>query len=301
MGNHWRPDYRTVGFTLAMVVMQTMAVVMVASGDIGALASQEPYGDPQDVGTLGNIGLIAAAEVLAIAGLYKLYGWLPEWVQEAVKATAVTGIVFAIGLALHVETAYAFSVVIGVFIACMFLAHVVSELDLTWLAFNLIAIYFGAVLAVVLATALSPWLVVLLTATLTVLDPIGVLVFGYIQRFAFVALDIGLPIGVVVPEQWRFPLDELGSDMDSLNASLIGLGDYTLPLAFAVAVNRLVSGAAVTVWGYGMSTVMLGALAGAVAGTMFLSGRFHTHDDAIPALPAMMAWVLVGTGIGVLA
>lgn len=303
LGEHWRPDYRTAGFTLAMLAMQAVLVGLLAVVDLGVLVGQEPYGDPNSVGTLGHIAGIAAAEALGIVGLYKLYQWLPEWLQDIVSGTILTTVVFGFGLVVTPQTPEMYLFALAVWAGCIFSVSVISEFELAWLGFNGLAILFGALLAVVLATALSPWLVVVLVAALTVLDPIGVHVLGYIQRFAGIALDIGLPIGIVVPDYWRFPLDDLTlSDGDGAgNASIIGLGDYALPLAFAVAMNRLAGGAVVTVGGYQLSAVALGALAGAVAGVMFLSGRFHTHDDAIPALPAMMAWVLIGTAIGVVA
>jgi len=282
-----------VGITAAF---QGLAIALVHK--ILSLSFEQPE-QSADI-TIGvDILAIAAVEIGAILLLWRGYKRLPDHWQKRVKNTLIVvgGIVmYYVGLWLYWSLDLTWVYILG-FPLFYALLEFVSNNDLKWVGFNLVAFGLGVFIVTSASFAVAPVVVLVLMVAFLIYDHIAVNLTDIMGDLVEMSASVGIPNFIVIPNKIHFDLGVLKEyitgerdEKPESVAFMIGVGDFVFPALLTV--STFISGAELAAGG---------AFLGTLAATVVLRDSLERAESGLPALPWLNTGAIGGFIIGAVA
>jgi len=288
-------DWLTWALTGLMLVFQLVTLAFTAR--ILDVSIQQPE-QSTSFAVGAELLVLAAVEITVLLLAYRAYKYLPErWQYRLRRAIqAIVGItVYAFGALLYQAAGLLVEYLIAVPIVVA-LAYYVDWSGYRWIAFNIIALSMGVLFATGAGFGLSPAVMLVIMAALTVYDHIAVNLSDIMAELVEMSANGGIPNFIIIPNQLQCDLSRAkkalttGEKPEDM-AMMIGLGDFFFPTALVI--SAYVSAETVT-------PAVVGAVAGTVVATVVLRHSLEGADGGLPALPWLNTGSAVGFGVGVL-
>lgn len=236
----------------------------------------------------GGIGwaVFEAAFAAMLLGLLVVWRRLPEWLRAELKKVFVIGGLMWIGAA-ALANGLLWSGV-GLLIGARLVFRISKHYDVFWAVNDLLAIGLAIYIGASAGIVLGPVILGVGFVGLAIYDHIFADRQFWMFSIARWTVKIGLPLLIIIPEQWRLDWDQLADTMDGEGEAPMGFGigmaDLALPAAFAVALAN--SGATLP-------------FAGAVAGVLIACARvsYKMEHGGGAGLPSLATGALAGWAI----
>jgi len=220
--------------------------------------------------------------------IYRYWDRLPEWFRTAARTTAAFA---AIGLISYPLIDLG-AIVYVAGLAAVFTVTVLEDLDLGWLIHNCAALVLVIVGTVGLGYRIHPAIAVIFMLLTLLWDFVAVDKSGVMEDAVGFSMDLNIPNYFILPASRRIEMDEVQQFMkneleekpDSL-AGIIGGGDYLIPSILVAA----------TIINTEYPLLAVGSIIGFLAGLIVVSHFSQVRDEALPALPTINFWTLLGT------